>query len=253
MKRLGHLIFFLSCFVSHTAMAALIDFETVPGATPSDQLVITDQYKSKYGITFSVETISDVGSSTIKPAYLEAVGGGDSGHGFWNSKLSSADKEATGHTGQLGDYFLRIGQAGYAAKKATDQSVSLWIEFTSPVSTASAEIWDIDKGSKGSEQWKVSAYAADGAVLDSGLSPKGIRAKDTNSLDGLPWIWNLGSDGKFEIASIQLEFVGTKATGVGLAFDNFTAVSAVPIPAAVWLFGSGLLGLVGFSRRKQSI
>ncbi len=28
------------------------------------------------------------------------------------------------------------------------------------------------------------------------------------------------------------------------------AVSAVPIPAAVWLFGSGLLGLVGIARRK---
>jgi len=29
-------------------------------------------------------------------------------------------------------------------------------------------------------------------------------------------------------------------------------VSAVPVPAAVWLFGSGLLGLVGVSRRKRA-
>jgi len=29
-------------------------------------------------------------------------------------------------------------------------------------------------------------------------------------------------------------------------------VSAVPIPPAVWLFGSGLIGLIGFSRRKKS-
>lgn len=29
-----------------------------------------------------------------------------------------------------------------------------------------------------------------------------------------------------------------------------TDVSAVPVPAAVWLFGSGLLGLVGVARRK---
>jgi hypothetical protein len=28
-------------------------------------------------------------------------------------------------------------------------------------------------------------------------------------------------------------------------------VSAVPVPAAVWLFGSGLLGLVGVARRRQ--
>jgi hypothetical protein len=29
-------------------------------------------------------------------------------------------------------------------------------------------------------------------------------------------------------------------------------VSAVPIPAAVWLFGSGLLGLIGIARRKKA-
>lgn len=30
------------------------------------------------------------------------------------------------------------------------------------------------------------------------------------------------------------------------------APTAVPVPAAVWLFGSGLAGLIGFSRRKQT-
>jgi len=29
--------------------------------------------------------------------------------------------------------------------------------------------------------------------------------------------------------------------------------AAVPVPAAVWLFGSGLIGLVGISRRKKSV
>lgn len=29
-------------------------------------------------------------------------------------------------------------------------------------------------------------------------------------------------------------------------------VSAVPVPAAAWLFGSGLVGLVGFARRKRA-
>jgi hypothetical protein len=30
------------------------------------------------------------------------------------------------------------------------------------------------------------------------------------------------------------------------------SVTAVPLPAAVWLFGSGLLGLVGVARRRQA-
>jgi hypothetical protein len=28
-------------------------------------------------------------------------------------------------------------------------------------------------------------------------------------------------------------------------------VSAVPVPAAVWLFGSGLIGLTGLAKRKK--
>ena len=41
--------------------------------------------------------------------------------------------------------------------------------------------------------------------------------------------------------------------GVGYALTlegTIGSVSAVPVPAAVWLFGSGLLGLVGVARRK---
>jgi hypothetical protein len=33
--------------------------------------------------------------------------------------------------------------------------------------------------------------------------------------------------------------------------STFT-VSAVPIPAAVWMFGSAILGLVGVARRRQA-
>ena len=40
--------------------------------------------------------------------------------------------------------------------------------------------------------------------------------------------------------------VTTFTTGEGFAGQ----VSAVPVPAAAWLFGSGLLGLVGIARRK---
>jgi len=33
---------------------------------------------------------------------------------------------------------------------------------------------------------------------------------------------------------------------------DWSNVSTVPVPAAVWLFGSGLIGLVGFARRKSA-
>ncbi|MGV7235663.1 MAG: VPLPA-CTERM sorting domain-containing protein [Nitrosomonadaceae bacterium] len=39
----------------------------------------------------------------------------------------------------------------------------------------------------------------------------------------------------------------------GMTDSAMVTVSSVPIPAAVWLFGSGLLGLVGMARRKKAV
>jgi hypothetical protein len=36
-----------------------------------------------------------------------------------------------------------------------------------------------------------------------------------------------------------------------IAFDDFS-ITPVPVPAAVWLFGSGLIGLIGVARRKKA-
>jgi hypothetical protein len=48
--------------------------------------------------------------------------------------------------------------------------------------------------------------------------------------------------------------LGVNADSV-MGYDNVcieSCVSAVPVPAAVWLFGSGLLGLVGVARKKKA-
>ena len=44
---------------------------------------------------------------------------------------------------------------------------------------------------------------------------------------------------------------GLGGSGVDFAMDDFS-FSAVPIPPALYLFGSGLLGLVGVAKRKKS-
>lgn len=50
----------------------------------------------------------------------------------------------------------------------------------------------------------------------------------------------------FTFDRIDGEFMYFTANATG----SITMVEAVPVPAAVWLFGSGLLGLVGVARRK---
>lgn len=44
----------------------------------------------------------------------------------------------------------------------------------------------------------------------------------------------------------------TFANGVSQVYSFDAIPTVVPVPAAVWLFGSGLIGLVGLARRKTS-
>ncbi len=79
--------------------------------------------------------------------------------------------------------------------------------------------------------------------------------------------WKNGNDlsqgavGMFEIADLGLTLDDWAAVGLrGQATDGFGgsakefqigADTVVPVPAAVWLFGSGLLGLAGIARRRS--
>jgi hypothetical protein len=54
------------------------------------------------------------------------------------------------------------------------------------------------------------------------------------------------------IQLIHILEASTSNAGSIFLDDASLTVSAVPVPAAVWLFGSGLLGLVGVARRRKS-
>ena len=45
---------------------------------------------------------------------------------------------------------------------------------------------------------------------------------------------------------------GTNGTDESWGIDNVSVVSTVPVPAAAWLFGSALIGMFGFTRRKKT-
>jgi len=46
---------------------------------------------------------------------------------------------------------------------------------------------------------------------------------------------------------------GTNSVDDAVAYDVLVTTSPVPVPGAVWLFGSALAGFLGFGRRKQQV
>ena len=89
-----------------------------------------------------------------------------------------------------------------------------------------------------------------GTIFDVG-SGSGFDAlipliNDINSLTANQNGWAIDEFGNYEL------FYNTRGICDGCTMQVYlTGTSVVPIPAAVWLFGSGLIGLMGFVRRKK--
>lgn len=67
--------------------------------------------------------------------------------------------------------------------------------------------------------------------------------------DTVDFTIDLAGTGLLDGSEIALRWEFTCANDV---IEGTMAVPSVPVPAAVWLFGSGLIGLIGVARRKKS-
>lgn len=61
-----------------------------------------------------------------------------------------------------------------------------------------------------------------------------------------------GFDSDNNATDFELNCLTPGSANIAGSGDCSAAVSAVPVPAAVWLFGSGLLGLVGVARQRRA-
>lgn len=69
-----------------------------------------------------------------------------------------------------------------------------------------------------------------------------------------PW---LDLEGSIVITSITGEIEMLQPSLIiiedGIEYSGNASISSVPLPATTWLFGSGLIGLVGLARRKKAL
>ncbi|MGO9622736.1 MAG: PEP-CTERM sorting domain-containing protein [Desulfobaccales bacterium] len=94
----------------------------------------------------------------------------------------------------------------------------------------------------------------------TGLQSLATASVDLNFNDGAAQVLQIGptANGGAEFFGFTDTSAFSSITITDIAIDGFTDlwgiddVNAVPLPPAVWLFGSGLLGMVGWRRFKKS-
>jgi hypothetical protein len=75
----------------------------------------------------------------------------------------------------------------------------------------------------------------------------GLPFNNTAGVDTPLGFWQLGTSDGSDAVATPFDGSWTLSSNGTL---TYSAVSAVPVPAAVWLFGSGLVGMIGVARRK---
>ena len=62
----------------------------------------------------------------------------------------------------------------------------------------------------------------------------------------------LGDSSRLTMADYLGGFYGFDNAYIPMTYQDAEAINGLPVPAAVWLFSSGLIGLIGIARRKKS-
>jgi hypothetical protein len=161
--------------------------------------------------------------------------------------LGSAPVQAAFITGSMG-----LGGA-FTASGGTDLSDATMLDLTSATGTSGggdigSTVGFNTPGTVNNSPFSFNPFAAVPNLLQIGgwqvdLATLSI-VDQTTSILNLAGTGTISGNG-FDLTPTQWS-LSANATGSTYSMT----VTAVPIPAAVWLFGSGLLGLVGIARKK---
>ena len=146
-----------------------------------------------------------------------------------------------------GLYFGNRGLGiGGANNLSLDFGEIMSIDFGTAVDAASLTLVDI-AAPPGNVSFQFEAFDGVSSLGGPFVFPIATTAPETFDLFALSGVSQMTS---FSISVLSFQ----PAFGLQIQSLSFSAVpfSAVPVPAAIWLFGTALVGLVGFSKRRKA-
>ncbi len=183
-----------------------------------------------------------------------------------------------GSSGTAGTCYDRGDGAGYVDASALEMNIFFDKDVSGPLASASLDFWfrDLDLvgvndpfgffESLSLSYWDgegdgstLTRIGADAIINATDLAP---GTADISSVDPITWSLDLATLGVLPLLSnsdgfwVQLGFGSDFHTDGRNTAERLTAqlnvsVSAVPVPAAFWLFGTALIGFIGMSRRTR--
>ena len=143
-----------------------------------------------------------------------------------------------------------LGIVGGASDTLVDSFEYVDFTFTTPVINATYRLDTFACTSNGGScvgglRW-IEAFTPGGVSLGS-IQTSGFDYTVSSLFGNVPI-------GRFRLthdATIQNIATGAVSDGMRIAWITYD-ITVVPLPASVWLFGTGLLGLVGMARRKKT-
>ena len=213
-----------------------------------------------------------------------------SGQGTWETTLQGRDLD--GNLSTFEAYYDTVlditwlANANYAGTAMIWANANTWAAGLNPYGSGITG-WRLptvtDTGAPGCDyaytgtDCGYSVDTATGEMAHMFYTTLGDKAYYNTSGDGLQPGWGLSNTGPFSNVQSLVYWSGSEyAPGASHAWNFYfdlgsqladlkehggnawavrpgdVAASTVPVPAAVWLFGSGLLGLVGIARRKKT-
>ncbi len=148
--------------------------------------------------------------------------------------------------GQLDYYGFNVTTAGdvnlYTSSNAPyDPNLTFW---SAPSSTVD---WTVADPTAGWTQLNFNDDTASLSFFESGANAKDAQLKVT--LDVGNYFARVA--GNSQLFAYQFNVDTVNVAGTGALVANVAQVASVPLPAAVWMFASGLIGFLGFSKRKS--